>query len=120
MSTRSPRLSETRRRVVEALQRLAEELNATVYLFGSMARGDHTLESDADVVVVSERFRGMPVPERIRLVRLMLPDDTGFDIVALTPEELERLRSRAFYRHISSHWIEVRPGQSQGKSRQHG
>ncbi|MEM4489283.1 MAG: nucleotidyltransferase domain-containing protein, partial [Desulfurococcaceae archaeon] len=43
--------------ILEILGRLAREINATVYLFGSYARGDHTLESDVDIVVVCECFK---------------------------------------------------------------
>lgn len=115
MSTRSPRLLEIRRRAIEALERLAEKLDATIYLFGSIARGDHTVESDVDIVVVSDRFQGLSMPERVRLVRLLLPDDMAFDIIALTPEELEELKGRPFYRHISSYWIRIEPTRKRQK-----
>lgn len=56
---RSQRLWENRRRVLEELRRLAGELGAVVYLFGSYARGDFLLDSDVDIVVVSSRFEGV-------------------------------------------------------------
>ncbi|MEM1810644.1 MAG: nucleotidyltransferase domain-containing protein [Thermofilaceae archaeon] len=106
---RSQRLYETRREVLEALERLARELGATVYLFGSYARGDHTLESDVDVVVVCERFEGMEYAERVALVRLKLPREFGFDIVALTPREFSERSGRAFFKEVSRYWIEIKP-----------
>ncbi|MEM1715836.1 MAG: nucleotidyltransferase domain-containing protein [Thermofilaceae archaeon] len=42
---RSQRLYETRREVLEALERLVRELGATVYLFGSYARGTTRLRA---------------------------------------------------------------------------
>ncbi|MEM4444122.1 MAG: nucleotidyltransferase domain-containing protein [Thermofilum sp.] len=84
---RSRKLFETRREVLEALERLARELGATVYLFGSYARGDHTLESDVDVVVVCERFEGMEYTDRVALVRLKLPRELGFDIAQRVQRE---------------------------------
>ncbi|MEM1632247.1 MAG: nucleotidyltransferase domain-containing protein [Thermofilum sp.] len=106
---RSRKLFETRREVLEALERLARELGATVYLFGSYARGDHTLESDVDVVVVCERFEGMEYADRVALVRLKLPRELGFDIVALTPREFSERAGRAFFKEISRYWVEIKP-----------
>lgn len=102
---RSQRLSEIREEVLEALRRIKEELNARVYLFGSYVKGTHTVESDVDVVVISEVFKGMSYPERVGMVRL--PEKVGFDIIPLTPEELDERRERAFFRDISKYWVEV-------------
>lgn len=63
-------------------------------LFGSHARGEATPDSDIDVAVISEGFRGKDLFERGELVggahraavrKFLLP----FDIVTLTPEEFE-------------------------------
>ncbi len=105
---RSRRLYEIRRKVLEALESLAEDLNATVYLFGSYARGDHTMESDVDIIVVSEAFRGIPLQERVVMVRLRLPGHIGFDILPLTPEEFKEKQSTSFFREISKYWIELK------------
>ena len=109
MSRRSRKLLETRRRVMEELQELANRLNATIYLFGSYARGDHTLDSDIDIIVVSEKFKDTTMAKRAAMIRLLLPSELGFDIIALTPEELEKLKDNAFYRHLSSYWVEIKP-----------
>jgi len=106
---RSQRLFKTRSDIVEILGRLAREINATVYLFGSYARGDHTLESDVDIVVVCECFKSMNYPDRVAFVRTRLPPDIGFDIVALTPEEFKSRSSKAFFRDVSKHWVEIKP-----------
>lgn len=113
---RSPRLYETRSMVLEMLSRLARDLCAKVYLFGSYARGDHTLESDVDVVVVSDAFRGLPLQDRVAIVRARLPLDLGFDIIPLTPEEFRERLSRAFFREASRYWVEV-GGEPQGSCR---
>ncbi|MEM4970322.1 MAG: nucleotidyltransferase domain-containing protein [Sulfolobales archaeon] len=106
---RSQRLLEIRRRVIETLERLASEINATIYLFGSYARGDHMVDSDVDIVIVSEIFRGMGYADRVALVRTKLPADLSFDIIPLTPEEFSSRLDRAFYREISRYWIEIKP-----------
>ncbi|MEM1661259.1 MAG: nucleotidyltransferase domain-containing protein [Candidatus Bathyarchaeia archaeon] len=95
--------------ILEILGRLAREINATVYLFGSYARGDHTLESDVDIVVVCECFKDMNYPDRVAFVRTKLPLDIGFDIVALTPEEFKSRCNKAFFKDISKYWIEIKP-----------
>jgi predicted nucleotidyltransferase len=105
---RSRRLYEIRSRVLEALRRLARELSAEVYLFGSYARGDHMVESDVDIVVVSPLFRGLKYLDRVALVRSRLPGDVGFDIIALTPEEFrERLRRSPLLQSISRYWVRI-------------
>lgn len=106
---RSSRLFETRREIVEALKNLAKEINATIYLFGSYARGDHTLESDVDVVVICECFEGMEYTDRVGFIRLRLPRNVGFDVIALTPKELSNKMKYAFFKDISRYWIEIRP-----------
>ena len=105
---RSRELYEIRERVIRELRRLRDELGAEMYLFGSFARGTHLLNSDVDVIVVSERFRGMDVADRVALVRLRLPRDLSFDIVPLTPEELkEKLNRSALIREASKYWLKV-------------
>jgi len=102
---RSPKLYETREKVLEILAKLAEELDATVYLFGSYARGDHLLDSDVDVLVVSERFKGLNQVDRVAFVRQRLPADRAFEIIALTPEEMAK--NNAFIKSISREWVVV-------------
>ena len=64
---------------------LAEKTGATVYLFGSYARGDHMLESDVDVTVISQDFERMSFSQRVERVREMLPEHLGFDIIRSSP-----------------------------------
>ncbi|MDK6028922.1 nucleotidyltransferase domain-containing protein [Ignisphaera sp. 4213-co] len=106
---RSQKLLEIRNQVIEALKKVAKELNATIYLFGSYARGDHMIDSDVDIVVVSDIFKGMDFPKRVELVRLKLPREISFDIIPLTPDELKKKMETAFYKEISKYWIEIKP-----------
>ena len=105
---RSQRLLEIRKEINEVLKELKNELNAKVYLFGSYAKGTHTLESDVDIVVISEKFKGINFVDRVEMIRLKLPENVGFDIIALTPEELKEKKKKAFYKDISKYWIEIK------------
>lgn len=87
---RSRRLFKIRREVVDVLKKLARDVNTTVHLFGSYARGDHTVESDVDIVVVCECFEGVKYIDRIEFLRTRLPKDIGFDIITLTPKEFSK------------------------------
>ncbi|MEM3066112.1 MAG: nucleotidyltransferase domain-containing protein, partial [Nitrososphaerota archaeon] len=75
---RSQKLLEARKKILEILKDVAEELEATVYLFGSYARGDHIVDSDIDVVIISRTFENMKFIDRVEFVRRMLPQELGF------------------------------------------
>lgn len=87
-----------REKVLEALRAKAEELLALdarvqeVILFGSLARGNYTPSSDADVcVVLSEDSRRQMdrIPEfLVRFTAVGIP----VDVLVYTREEIERMR----------------------------
>ena len=60
------------------------------YLYGSRARGDAAQDSDVDVVVVSDAFRGM---RRADTIALLLLKTRGLRVdlqpVGLAPEDLD-------------------------------
>ena len=65
--------------------------DATIYLFGSRARGDNLKHSDYDILVISDTFAGTnPVRRREHLYQYWDGDEHA-DIIAYTPEEFERL-----------------------------
>ena len=99
--------------VRDALARLAKRLNekfgpAELYLFGSFAKGDWLEDSDIDIVTVSEKFEGRPMPERINAVRGLAPDDMAFEILAYTPKELkEALKRSITIQDASTYWKKI-------------
>jgi predicted nucleotidyltransferase len=85
---------------IEAVRFFGERLSqqavriSQLILFGSHARGAGSEESDVDVLVVSEDFRGKNIFERARLIgdpeqatihRFQVP----LDIIMMTPEEFD-------------------------------
>lgn len=78
-----------RQRVIEEARQWARSLEGpvTVILVGSYARGDFNAWSDVDLLVVSPVFRGVRVIDRL----LGIDTPPGYEVIAVTPEELERM-----------------------------
>ncbi len=93
------------RRLLEETARWATELAAElaargvaverVILFGSLARGDHTEDSDVDLLVVARGWEAMSVGERLSLLYRLWDKPRDATFIPVTPEELERLRGRS-------------------------
>lgn len=69
-----------------------------VILFGSQARGTASIDSDIDILVVSEDFRNKGIFRRARLtkdaeIRTIRRFVVPLDIVTMTPEEYENKAS---------------------------
>lgn len=86
--------------VVEAIKFLEKCLKekglniSKIILFGSQAKGESTAESDIDVLIISNDFRGKDIFERAALTKdaeimtikkFMIP----LDIITMTQEEFE-------------------------------
>jgi uncharacterized protein len=81
------------RQIAELAARIVElEQPERIVLFGSYARGTATQDSDVDLLVISRW--ALPRREReIRLTRQFFGSGVPFDLMVLTPEEVEeRLR----------------------------
>jgi len=99
--------------VERAVGRLTSRLtarypDARAYLFGSYANGTWLEDSDLDILIVSERFRGQSFAERVAKVRRLLPSDASFEILAYTVEEFERAKTRSVViQDASRYWRRV-------------
>lgn len=79
--------------VREFARRLREEIGAKkVILFGSRARGDWLKESDYDMIVVADRFAGVPFSLRPSDLYPLWTGHPGVELLCYTPEEFERKR----------------------------
>lgn len=63
-----------------------------VLVFGSRVTGQALAESDLDLLVVSERFRGIPFLERTSRILIDLDLPFATDLLCYTPEEFARKR----------------------------
>lgn len=61
-------------------------------LFGSRVRGDYLSTSDVDVIVISPRFEGVRVIERMYQMHDAWEGDEFLEVLPYTPEEFERAR----------------------------
>ncbi len=74
-------------------KKLHEELAVEkLILFGSYARGKPRKDSDVDIIIVSPKFRGIPLFLRSRGLRRRFGVKVPMDIICLTPEEFEEKR----------------------------
>lgn len=82
-------LERFRRRLEEHLGRPAKLL-----VFGSQATGRAGPESDVDLVIVSEAFRGRSQIRRGAWVLEAWDSPAPVDVLCYTPEEFDRLRNQ--------------------------
>lgn len=61
-----------------------------IILFGSRARGDHFKTSDFDFIVVSEKFKGIPLLARLPKMYDYWDEDFDLEIICYTLEEFKR------------------------------
>ena len=62
----------------------------TVILFGSRGRGEGRADSDYDLLIVSERFRGVAFTDRMTPFHRVWPLREDLECICLTPGEFER------------------------------
>lgn len=83
----------TTKEVIREIKRIARPFSKKidrVILFGSRAKGEEKLDSDADVIIVSDSFEGIPFkkrPDRF-LDAWKLPID--LEVLCYSKEELKR------------------------------
>ena len=63
-------------------------------LFGSRARGDHLMQSDIDLLVVSKKFEDIPFRERMIRAYGMWDKKEDLEQICYTPKEFEEMAKR--------------------------
>jgi predicted nucleotidyltransferase len=90
------KLSKRRKReLVRFLKRLKRELGVVeVYIFGSRVYGNPLLESDLDMIVVSEEFGKRSFIENMELLSRMWDGSFTVEMFPYTPEQLRKYAER--------------------------
>jgi predicted nucleotidyltransferase len=101
---------ELRRFLDQCLERIRAGLRPeTFWLFGSRVKGAPDEWSDIDVLVVSHRFDGMRVLDRMELFHQHAPADRRVDALCFTPKEYEyQLDQPTLVAEIVKHGLGVR------------
>ncbi len=66
-----------------------------IIIFGSRVRGDAEVESDIDVIVVSDYFKGIPFLKRTPMLLRMLDFEKHIDFLCYTKEEFEEIINKS-------------------------
>lgn len=75
------------------LKKLKEELNVEeVIFFGSRVCGNHLLDSDLDIIVISKSFEGMPFLQRMELLYRLWDGKHTLEQFPYTPSELKKFK----------------------------
>jgi len=90
--------------VVESIEEYSKLLRSrlgrvSIILHGSFARGDFNAWSDVDLIIVSEKFRGVRVLDRYDLLN---PTPPRVEPIPLTPEEFLANLEKPAWRHALS------------------
>ncbi|MCX8204645.1 MAG: nucleotidyltransferase domain-containing protein [Candidatus Nezhaarchaeota archaeon] len=84
-----------RKELLAFLRQLRERLDVSeVYFFGSRVYGAPLKDSDLDMVVVSERFRGRNFVENVELLNKLWNGSFTIEMFPYTPEQLKEYYGR--------------------------
>lgn len=79
----------------------------SIYLFGSRARGDYRVDSDIDLILVSDMWKGSMIDRMKKLYRLWRYE-LDATLIPLTHEELEKkMMNSITIRDASRYWIKI-------------
>lgn len=78
-------------------------------MFGSRARGDYLEESDINLIVVSNKFKGVPFRERMIQAYGMWDKKEDLEQICYTPEEFKvKKKEIGIIREAVKEGIEIR------------
>ena len=62
-------------------------------LFGSRARGDYLIDSDVDLILISNDFEKLPFRKRMGEVLDLWKGDVDLEVICYTPIEFKKLKN---------------------------
>jgi predicted nucleotidyltransferase len=97
--------------VRHAVGRLAAERPGVieVWLFGSLARGDATPRSDADLLIVVDRDDRRPMDRAPEFLRLLAGVGRPVDVVVVTAGEWQAREGSRFHAEIHTRGLRLHP-----------
>jgi len=78
-----------------------------VWLYGSLARGDATARSDADLLIVVDRDPRRPVDRIPEFLDLLDGIERPCDVVVLTADEWKAREGGAFHREVTTRGLRL-------------
>ncbi len=63
-------------------------------IFGSRARGDYFLDSDVDLILISEDFKNFSFTDRIGNIIELWDSGVDLEVICYTPEEFEKKKKQ--------------------------
>lgn len=82
----------------EYLGRLSRDINVNqAILTGSWARGSYLEDSDVDLIIVSDDFEGVALPERLVYLQKNWTSRLPLEALGYTTGEFKRLRKNSTY-----------------------
>jgi len=64
-------------------------------LFGSSVRGDRLADSDVDLIVVSDDFKGMSFPERFLILQKNWKSELTLEAFGFTKDEFRKVKNKS-------------------------
>ena len=104
-----------RRQAVEEVRQAARRLAAErpgvleVWLFGSLARGDSTPRSDADLLIIVDRDDRRPMDRAPEFLRLLAGVRRPVDVVVATADEWRARAGSRFHAEIQARGLRLHP-----------
>ncbi len=78
----------------EGIPKIVAEIKPSkIILFGSRARGEARKDSDIDVIVVSDLFKGVPFLRRMPMLLKLVRFEKHIDFLCYTEEEFNRVKT---------------------------
>lgn len=104
-------IQQTSTDIVSAIRELLGEIGAQkAILFGPWARGEQEPESDVDVVIIGDVFRGIWFPYRLLLIEQHWSLPYSIEPYPCTPEEFDQMKETSSILPIAlteGVWIEA-------------
>jgi len=82
------------REVIKYLENLPVKVSRAI-LFGSSVRGDRLVDSDIDLIVISEDFKHMNFPKRFLILQKNCPLKLTLDVFGFTEDEFNKLKRKS-------------------------